>query len=708
LSADSRDPNMPNEYNKLDLALGHWVDERKDSKYYSKPKNSIFSKVKQLAVGESEFQKNVKDIKSEIDELIDQLENKKPIKSRTFTDQNQYHKTKFLKSSIQNSLRVPIKKDETDEQVPAPRSSILQQTGIRGVVLLAKEGKLARIKDEDCSRIVDISHGAEHRHITYTKEPVWYNILPFSRFILGWDIMIVSILFFYFVEIPYIYGFKTKVPFNRTVMTFLEILFTLIFTIDIIIQFFTGFIVSDGSDQGSIETRIATIARRYLFKWFICDVLSAIPFILLNSHPIFNLFRLLKLSRFISTSPVSNAVEQYFQISASRSRLVKHICYGLILFHWTGSLYWLVCGQDDWSGKWPYHSVDDTDHPERDWHYSKQYSYSFLWAIWVATGTGFPEPPETMLQAVWTIASTLLGVITYAFIIGSVFQIMADMDSEKNIKQKLIQKMSHFLSQRDVPQPFVDTVISYYEYCWDRGIDVDSEDLFGNMHSSLKRTMKLAINERVIMKVPMFRDITEPCLEMLIGLLTSRIYLPDEWVCIKGERGDEMFFVIRGKFEVLPTLESECKFILKPGNSFGEMALLMNHRRNCCIRSISHGELLVLRKQEFKEMLREFPIFSISLQKWSPQVRLSKGWTKIRHAVRLCKALSRLGLRQPFECMMRDISIGDMKNSDTQRTKVRSENNSPRVRRVPQLASMSIRGSDLAELSQLYKSEPYC
>ena len=55
-----------------------------------------------------------------------------------------------------------------------------------------------------------------------------------------------------------------------------------------------------------------------------------------------------------------------------------------------------------------------------------------------------------------------------------------------------------------------------------------------------------------------------------------------------------------------------------------------------------------------------FFLVAITLEKWAPHVRLSRGWDKVRHAVRLMQAFSAIGLHQSFVSMMRDFN--DMSN----------------------------------------------
>jgi hypothetical protein len=81
--------------------------------------------------------------------------------------------------------------------------------------------------------------------------------------------------------------------------------------------------------------------------------------------------------------------------------------------------------------------------------------------------------------------------------------------------------------------------------------------------------LDLALNKKLINNVPMFQDLSKNCILAIISRLEPRvnrerflvrgsvsesdlqIYLPQEFVCLKGEKATEMFFILRGRVEVL-------------------------------------------------------------------------------------------------------------------------------------------------------------
>lgn len=91
---------------------------------------------------------------------------------------------------------------------------------------------------------------------------------------------------------------------------------------------------------------------------------------------------------------------------------------------------------------------------------------------------------------------------------------------------------------------------------------------------------------------------------------TSRPTFPGETLIKQGERDDRYFVVLEGEFQVFKEddkkLGRERKLrTLKPGMSFGELALLNSTPRTASVRSAGHGLVMVITRQEFHRASRK-------------------------------------------------------------------------------------------------------
>jgi CRP-like cAMP-binding protein len=79
--------------------------------------------------------------------------------------------------------------------------------------------------------------------------------------------------------------------------------------------------------------------------------------------------------------------------------------------------------------------------------------------------------------------------------------------------------------------------------------------------------------------------------------------MPGEVVITEGEKGEELFIVLAGQLKV--TRNGADVAVLPPGAHVGEMALVRSQPRSATVTAEVHSELMVIRRQEFFEILRK-------------------------------------------------------------------------------------------------------
>jgi glucose-6-phosphate 1-dehydrogenase len=105
----------------------------------------------------------------------------------------------------------------------------------------------------------------------------------------------------------------------------------------------------------------------------------------------------------------------------------------------------------------------------------------------------------------------------------------------------------------------------------------------------------------------LFRGGDELFLNAVIMALQPLVVAAGETIITKGETGREMYLLCRGEAEVQGDKGS---VILRDGDFFGEIALLLSQPRNATVRAKTLCDLFVLDKAEFNRILRENPLFA--------------------------------------------------------------------------------------------------
>ena len=104
-----------------------------------------------------------------------------------------------------------------------------------------------------------------------------------------------------------------------------------------------------------------------------------------------------------------------------------------------------------------------------------------------------------------------------------------------------------------------------------------------------------------------------------IASVTEEVaYPPGEIVISEGESGDTMYLVVRGEVSVIKSMGQPNEVELAKtgaGDYFGEMALFEDLVRSATIRTEQDSSFLILHKQEFKEIVREYPGIALEICK---------------------------------------------------------------------------------------------
>jgi CRP-like cAMP-binding protein/rhodanese-related sulfurtransferase len=119
-------------------------------------------------------------------------------------------------------------------------------------------------------------------------------------------------------------------------------------------------------------------------------------------------------------------------------------------------------------------------------------------------------------------------------------------------------------------------------------------------------------NENIdgLLQSPLFRDIPHDRLTEIARASRSRVLPRDEIVFRQGDPADGFYIVVSGSVRVTKKNERGMERelgILGPGESFGEMALLTGEARAADVVALEETRLMVLSKEQFDGILKEFP-----------------------------------------------------------------------------------------------------
>ena len=118
--------------------------------------------------------------------------------------------------------------------------------------------------------------------------------------------------------------------------------------------------------------------------------------------------------------------------------------------------------------------------------------------------------------------------------------------------------------------------------------------------------------------IPLFSELSDKDLEKITQVASKQRYHKDNLILIEEEIGSTMFVILDGRVKISRISDDGREVILSilsEGDFFGEMSLLDGQTRSANVTAIDESELMVIRREDFLQMLRDYPQIAINLLK---------------------------------------------------------------------------------------------
>ena len=391
----------------------------------------------------------------------------------------------------------------------------------------------------------------------------------------------------------------------------LDQLCTLIFALDLVVQFRTSYL-KDGIMEADTDELYENYISSTLFR---LDVVSVIPFdllfmALLRTTQVPALVHLPKMMKVYRLREFFDRTEirTHFP-NACRMLFLTHNV--IVIIHWNGCAYFWLCRTLGFgSDQWVYPDWTETGFEE--WGLlTRQYIYSFYWSTLTLTTIGELPVPQTNLEFLFVTINYLIGILLFASIVGSVGNIIVNIQKNRSKFQNKIDNIKDYMQQRSVPGNLQHRVIKFYNYMWTNGHPISNESVLASLPEKLRAEIGIYVHMDTLKKVAFFERCETSLLSDLVLCLKPQIYLPGDYVCRKGDVGHEMYIVNRGKLEVLDEDNVTIKSVLTTGSYFGEISILdlgeTQHRRTANVRSVGYSDLLCLSQHDLLMVLKNYP-----------------------------------------------------------------------------------------------------
>ncbi|KAG6725617.1 hypothetical protein I3842_02G040400 [Carya illinoinensis] len=389
------------------------------------------------------------------------------------------------------------------------------------------------------------------------------------------------------------------------------------YAIHILFRFNTAIFLpaSRGFGRGGLIKDRMAIAKRYLFTYFIIDILSILPlpqvvvFVIapnLKTEVPLIIKEILKLVIFSQYVPrLWRIYPLYVEVTRTSGILTETAwagaAYNLFLYtlasHVVGAFWYLFaieqwdacwqerCGQDDCqkyfycdtgpdyrnlSEPCPFIKHDDIENLTvfnfgiftdvlrsrvvESRGFLKKFSYCFWWGLRNLSSLGQSLSTSTY---VWEIAFAvfiaIFGLVLFSLLIGNMQKYLQSTTVKVEEMRLRRTDAEQWMSQRMLPDNLRERVRRYEQYKWQETRGVEEENLIRNLPKDLRRDIKRHLCLDLLMGVPMFKNMDQQLWDPLVDRLKPVLYTDKSYIVREGDPVDEMLFIIRGNLATTTT-----------------------------------------------------------------------------------------------------------------------------------------------------------
>ncbi|XP_063803329.1 potassium voltage-gated channel subfamily H member 5 isoform X2 [Pseudophryne corroboree] len=457
-------------------------------------------------------------------------------------------------------------------------------------------------------------------------------ILHYCAFKTTWDWVILILTFYTAIMVPYNVSFKTKQ--NNIAWLVLDSVVDVIFLVDIVLNFHTTFV----GPGGEVISDPKLIRMNYLKTWFVIDLLSCLPYDIINAFEnvdegISSLFSSLKVVRLLRLGRVARKLDHYLEYGAAV--LVLLVCVFGLVAHWLACIWYSIgdyevideltntIKKDSWlyqlglsigtpyrynasgSGQWE-------GGPSKD----SLYISSLYFTMTSLTTIGFGNiAPTTDGEKIFSVAMMMVGSLLYATIFGNVTTIFQQMYANTNRYHEVLNNVRDFLKLYQVPKGLSERVMDYIVSTWSMSKGIDTEKVLAICPKDMRADICVHLNRKVFNEHPAFRLASDGCLRALAVEFQTIHCAPGDLIYHAGESVDALCFVVSGSLEVIQ--DEEVVAILGKGDVFGDVFWKETTLAHACanVRALTYCDLHIIKREALLKVLDFYTAFANSFSR---------------------------------------------------------------------------------------------
>lgn len=245
---------------------------------------------------------------------------------------------------------------------------------------------------------------------------------------------------------------------------------------------------------------------------------------------------------------------------------------------------------------------------EPDQSFLSNYLNALYWTGTTLTTVGYGDiTPTTDIEKVYSLLTMVAGLAFFGYLVGLLASIWSRRDPGRLEFNQNVDHLSQAVRTTNLPPELQRRIFDYYTYMWRERDWYDESSFLQALPPTLRHEVSVHMKQDVLQQVDLFQDTQEAFREELAKRLQPEVLTPGGYVFREGDEGDRVYFIVRGKVEVLQGPGLESIGTLGPGEFFGEISLFTEGPRTASVRASEFSEVYWLSADAFRQVTARFP-----------------------------------------------------------------------------------------------------
>ena len=398
----------------------------------------------------------------------------------------------------------------------------------------------------------------------------------------------------------------------------LDLIIDCFFFTDLVLIFNTAYYDSEGiliSDR-------CQVTLKYLKSWFLIDLVSCIPFILItgsggNYNSLLRLARLprlaklLRISRLLkvlktgSSTSFLRKIEDRLNIKTSAMRLFQGFVTIILMLHLMACLWYFSAKFQNFDVKtW----VMVCGFADMD--ISSLYLRSLYFTLTTLTTVGYGDIyANNDLERVLVIMWIMIVMFFMTFNISSMSNMVSSIDTKESILQYKLSVIEDFCEASNLNDDLSLRLKDSLRYSTEKsgGSLYNKQDIILQLPKKLRYQVSLVMHKGHARNINFFTENDSVFVSNLIPLLISHRFRINNDIYLERDHPDEIYFIVKGR---VGFVYSDKKIIFQQvtnGMLFGNIEIFVPSPRIFGTKALIQTEVLTLKKNLLMQVLGKFP-----------------------------------------------------------------------------------------------------